>query len=110
MHPVTAHGFNLGLSGQEILANEVIEALNHGIDIGDARLLKRFETKHMRTIRPMYYGTNEIVKLFTNDRAPAKVLRKIALRLANNFPPIKRIIRNKLTESQNRRTILPPFF
>ncbi len=110
MHPVTAHGFNLGLSGQEILANEVIEAVNHGIDIGDARLLKRFETKHMRTSRPMYHGTNEIVKLFTNDRAPAKVLRKITLRLANNFPPIKRVIRNKLTESQNRRTILPPFF
>ena len=42
MHPVTAHGFNLGLSGQEILAQEVIKAIDKATDIGDSRLLKRF--------------------------------------------------------------------
>jgi ubiquinone biosynthesis UbiH/UbiF/VisC/COQ6 family hydroxylase len=110
MHPVTAHGFNLGLSGQEILAKEVIEATKRGTDIGNSNLLKRFESRHMRTTRPIYYGTNEIVRMFTDDRAPAKMIRTLTLRLANNFPPIKHIIRNKLTESQSRRSMLPPFF
>ncbi len=109
MHPVTAHGFNLGLSGQEILAKEIINALDKGTDIGDSRLLKRFEVRHMLDTRPMYHGTNEIVKMFTDDRPPAKLLRKLTLRLANNFPPIKHVIRNKLTESQSGSSFLPPF-
>lgn len=102
MHPVTAHGFNLGLSGQQILASEVINAVNQGSDIGARERLQRFETRHMRMTRPMYHGTNSLVKFFTDDRAPAKIARKIALRLANNFPPIKHAIRNKLTYSQTR--------
>ena len=110
MHPVTAHGFNLGLSGQEILAKEVIKAADEGTDIGDSRLLKRFETMHMRTTRPIYHGTNGIVRMFTDDRVPAKVIRNLTLRIANNFPPIKQVIRHKLTESRNRNSISSPLF
>ncbi len=110
MHPVTAHGYNLGLSGADILATEIRAAIHAGTDIGDIKLLKRYERKHMRNTRPIYHGTNEIVKFFTDDRLPAKVARKAALRLVNHIPPIKRVIRNKLTESSNRTSILPPFF
>lgn len=98
MHPVTAHGYNLGLSGQEILAKEIINAVTQQNDIGATTLLRRYERKHMRATRPMYHGTNEIVKFFTDDRAPAKLARSIALRIANRMPPIKRVIQNKLTE------------
>lgn len=101
MHPVTAHGYNLGLSGQEILAKEIIDAAAQGRDIGATSLLQKYQNKHMRTTRPMFHGTNEIVKFFTDDRAPAKLARSIALRLANRIPPIKRVIRNKLTEISN---------
>lgn len=101
MHPVTAHGYNLGLSGQEILATEIINAAAQQRDIGATLLLQRYQNKHMRTTRPMFHGTNEIVKFFTDDRAPAKLARSIALRLANRIPPIKRVIQNKLTEISN---------
>ncbi len=99
MHPVTAHGFNLGLSGQAILAEGIRKAVNQGTDIGAPDLLKAFEFRHMQNTRPMYHGTNGIVKLFTDDRPGARVARKLVLRLANNFPPIKYAIRRKLTES-----------
>jgi 2-polyprenyl-6-methoxyphenol hydroxylase-like FAD-dependent oxidoreductase len=52
----------------------------------------------MRVTKPMYWGTNGIVGLFTDERPPAKALRNLALRVANNLPPIKRIIKNRLTE------------
>ncbi len=97
MHPVTAHGYNLGLSGQEILATEIINATAQQEDIGATRLLEKYERRHMRTSKPMFHGTNEIVKFFTDDRKPAKLARKLALRLANRIPPIKRVIRNQLT-------------
>ena len=106
MHPVTAHGYNLGLSGQEILANEVLDAVARQRDIGATPLLERYQRRHMRTTRPMFHGTNEVVKLFTDDRLPARLARTVALRLADGFPPIKRVIRNKLTETRNRAGLL----
>jgi len=109
MHPVTAHGYNLGLGGQEILAKEIIKAVAEQRDIGAAALLERYNRKHMLTTMPMFHGTNEIVKFFTDDRAPAKLARSVALRLANRFPPIKRAIQNKLTEASGS-SLLPPSF
>jgi ubiquinone biosynthesis UbiH/UbiF/VisC/COQ6 family hydroxylase len=98
MHPVTAHGFNLGLRGQATLASLLKKAIARGEDFGSLQVLQRYETKHMRATRPMYWGTNGIVGLFTNDKAPARAVRSLLLRIANNFPPIKHVIRNKLTE------------
>jgi ubiquinone biosynthesis UbiH/UbiF/VisC/COQ6 family hydroxylase len=98
MHPVTAHGFNLGLRGQATLASQIKKALTLGRDFGAKEVLQRYETKHMRVTRPMYWGTNGIVGLFTNDKPPAKAFRRILLRLANNFPPVKHVIKSRLTE------------
>lgn len=98
MHPVTAHGFNLGLRSQQTLASEVITALDKGLDIGSTALLERYQRKHMLATRPMYHGTNLVVGLFTNDSFGAKVARKMTMRLANNLAPLKQAITAKLTE------------
>ena len=97
MHPVTAHGFNLGLSSAEILAKEITSATHQGKDFAAIGVLERYQRRHMRTTKPMYHGTNEIVKLFTDDRAPTKFVRRLALHVVNNLPPVKWAIQNKLT-------------
>ena len=96
MHPVTAHGYNLGLSGQDILAKEIITAAAQGRDIGATSLLERYQRQHMKATKPMFHGTNEIVKFFTDDRVLAKLARHVALRLANRIPLVKQIITSKL--------------
>jgi 2-polyprenyl-6-methoxyphenol hydroxylase-like FAD-dependent oxidoreductase len=101
MHPVTAHGFNLGLRGQDTLAEEITRASSKGKDIGTMDVLKRYESKHMRVSRPLYFGTNAMVSMFTNDVFPARVLRKLVLRVANNIGPVKSMITNRLTEMEN---------
>ncbi|WP_428635017.1 5-demethoxyubiquinol-8 5-hydroxylase UbiM [Sedimenticola sp.] len=98
MHPVTAHGFNLGLRGQDTLFREIKAAQLEGRDIGDLAVLEKYQEKHMRVTWPLYTGTNEIVSLYTNDSVPAKILRGLVLRLSNNFPPVKQMISKKLTE------------
>lgn len=103
MHPVTAHGYNLGLSGQKILADEISRATDRNQDIGSASLLKRYHDQHARVTRPMFHGTNQIVRFFTDDRAPAKMARKIALRVANRLPPIQRYIKNRLLQVSPQR-------
>ena len=103
MHPVTAHGFNLGLRGQDVLANLVQGALAHGQDIGSESLLKLYQKKHINLTRLMFFGTNGIVALFTNDAPVIKQVRRFVLKFAENFPPIKYIISHHLTEAKENK-------
>lgn len=97
MHPVTAHGFNLGLASADLLAKLVLEAEQRGQDIGAKSLLEKYSTKHMLHAHPIYHGTNMLLKLFTNETAPAKLLRGLVLRASNNFPLLKKLITKQLT-------------
>lgn len=98
MHPVTAHGYNLGLSGAAILAAEIRAAKMRGDDIGAMAGLLAYERKHRRKVLPLYHGTNAIVRLFTTTTGPAKLLRAAALRLGNVLTPAKKLIEKQLTE------------
>ena len=105
MHPVTAHGFNLGLRGQDILASAIAKALKSGLDIGSDAVLREFESKQIHLSRLMYFGTNGVVSLFTNDDAKAKQIRKLVLKFADRFPPVKSLITKHLTESKKSNLI-----
>ncbi len=100
MHPVTAHGWNLGLSGAAILAAEIRAARSRGEDIGAIGALAEYERQHRRKVLPLYHGTNALVRLFTDDSGPARLMRSAALRLGNVLTPVKRQIEKQLTEMQ----------
>ena len=97
MHPVTAHGFNLGLMSADTLAKLVLDANNQTKDIGADNLLRHYDHKHQRHTRPLYHGTNAMVTLFTEDKQPVRIVRDVALRLSNHLPPVKRWIAGQLT-------------
>ncbi|MCP4008434.1 MAG: 5-demethoxyubiquinol-8 5-hydroxylase UbiM, partial [Proteobacteria bacterium] len=46
MHPVTAHGWNLGLRSQATLSQLVLRAHERGRDIATVDILRRYETLH----------------------------------------------------------------
>lgn len=100
MHPVTAHGFNLGLRGSQTLATVIEEALSNKLDFTSVEILSKYNQKHQRFTRPLYYGTNLLVDLYNSERLTAKVLRRLALRFGNNFWPVKKLIMGQLTEVQ----------
>lgn len=100
MHPVTAHGFNLGLRGSKTLATVIEEALSNKLDFASVEVLSKYNQKHQRSTRPLYYGTNLLVDLYNSERLTAKVLRRLALRFGNNFWPVKKLIMGQLTEVQ----------
>ena len=100
MHPVTAHGFNLGLRGSKTLATVIEEALSNKLDFASVEILSKYNQKHQRSTRPLYYGTNLLVDLYNSERLTAKVLRRLALRFGNNFWPVKKFIMGQLTEVQ----------
>jgi ubiquinone biosynthesis UbiH/UbiF/VisC/COQ6 family hydroxylase len=97
MHPVTAHGFNLGLLGAARLANLIDSAALSGEDVGSPRLLASYERAHRRATVPLYLATNAIAALYTDERLPVRVLRDALVRLGNGIPPFKRAIAASLT-------------
>jgi ubiquinone biosynthesis UbiH/UbiF/VisC/COQ6 family hydroxylase len=102
MHPVTAHGFNIGIKGQYILAKEIKKALNLGQDIASLQLLNKYNLQHVKDTKPLYYATNAIVSLFTTNNSVTKILRNVTLKVANNnFLPFKNIIIQHLLKKQN---------
>lgn len=97
MHPVTAHGYNLGMESVAILGKLLIQAAQKGEDIANPRLLARYHVTHSTKTKAMYHGTNAIVKLYTDERPPARFVRRAGLRLSNSFAPVKRLITAQLT-------------
>nr|WP_312230534.1 5-demethoxyubiquinol-8 5-hydroxylase UbiM [Pseudomonas sp.] len=98
MHPVTAHGFNLGLQSQKRLADSLLDALHNGQDIGAPAVLQRYARAQQRASWPLYQATSLLVRLYTDDRTPTRLLRNAGLRLAQNLPPFKAALARHLTQ------------
>lgn len=81
-HPVTAHGFNFGLLSAWRLAGLV----GHAADPGLSRLLRRYAVQHRLATMPLYEGTRQLVKLYTDDRLIARPLRAGILRIGAMAP------------------------
>lgn len=98
MHPVTAHGFNFGLYGVEVL----VHALQR--HRGDhARALAAYAAEHRRTTWPIYQGTNAVVSLFTDERPLVRVLRPAVLALAGQAPGVRTLVRGLITRQLTGR-------
>jgi ubiquinone biosynthesis UbiH/UbiF/VisC/COQ6 family hydroxylase len=97
MHPVTAHGYNLGMGGAARLASEIRKALALGIDIGDFTVLEAYDRAHRRASAFLYYGTNAMVSVYTDNRPGMLALRALGLRVASRLPPFRKYVTGQLT-------------
>ncbi len=104
MHPVTAHGFNLGLEGQDTLAKLILrdQARTAGwgnADPGASTLLRAYDAAHRRASRPLYLATNAIVRLYTDDSPPARWVRGALLQIASRAPLLSARLSRALMQS-----------
>jgi ubiquinone biosynthesis UbiH/UbiF/VisC/COQ6 family hydroxylase len=98
MHPVTAHGYNLGLRSADTLAKQLLKAKQQGKNIGSLSVLQGYEWRHQLLAKPLYESTNMIVRLYTDDRPLAKLARTAAIRVGNNIAPFKKLVTHRLTQ------------
>jgi len=96
MHPVTAHGYNLGLYSVEALAAKLAAARDAGRDPGSVEVLGRYAREHRRVSLPIYHGTNAIVRLFTRDHGPALAARRAVLAASQRLPLFGRLVRSAI--------------
>ncbi|MEX8493410.1 FAD-dependent monooxygenase [Sphaerotilus sp.] len=100
MHPVTAHGFNLGLYSAETLARHLKARAGGGVpNPADPVALAAYDREHRDTARWIFHGTNAIVRLFTDDRPAARLVRQATLHLAERLPPVKALIVRQLVDA-----------
>jgi ubiquinone biosynthesis UbiH/UbiF/VisC/COQ6 family hydroxylase len=114
MHPVTAHGWNLGLHGAEALVRELEAGRRAGRELGDPAALQAFEHAHRRRTWPLYEGTNALVSLFTDDRPAARVVRRLVVKSSESLPLFSDlaksfIIRQLVDDGDGATAHSPPF-
>lgn len=89
MHPVTAHGFNIGLSGQKQLAHKILTACRARRDIADPDMLGRYENRLRLSAAPLYHATNMLVGLYSSEHPAARLARHAGLRFAQHLPFVR---------------------
>jgi len=97
MHPVTAHGFNLGLRSIDTLARLLRQAHQRGQDIAHPTLLQRYQREHQAASRGLYLATHAVATLYTREETPARLLRQAMVGLGERFTPFKRAVAASLT-------------
>ena len=92
IHPLAGQGVNLGLADVASLMDVVVEALNNEKDIGDLKVLRRYERWRRAENRSMLLAMDGLKRLFGSELPIVKDLRGLGLDITNNITPLKNLI------------------
>ena len=92
IHPLAGQGVNLGLADVASLITVVVDALNAKKDIGDFKVLRRYERWRRADNRSMLVAMDGLKRLFGSELSVVKDLRSFGLNLTNKITPLKNIL------------------
>jgi ubiquinone biosynthesis UbiH/UbiF/VisC/COQ6 family hydroxylase len=93
VHPLAGHGMNLGFGDVAALMKLLPEAqsgLDGRADLGDARLLARYQRSRREEVLLMQLTTDTLARLFGSDLEPLRFARSLGMNLLNRLPMLKR--------------------
>jgi ubiquinone biosynthesis UbiH/UbiF/VisC/COQ6 family hydroxylase len=90
VHPLSGQGVNLGLRD----VRELTQVLNQrgALDVGDIRLLSRYEKARQEDILSMQLTTDTLKHLFINDNPLLRTLRNLGMDVTNKIVPLKKML------------------
>lgn len=91
MHPVAGQGFNLGLRDVAALAEVMADAVRLGLDPGSPGVLRDYQRRRRFDSMSLMASTDGLVRLFSNDIAPLRIVRDLGLGIVDRIPSVKRI-------------------
>ena len=92
VHPIAGQGLNMGMRDVAALTESIVDAYRLGLDIGDDRVLARYERWRRFDNVFMAATTDVLNQLFSNDFGPMRLARDLGLAAINRFPPAKRFL------------------
>jgi 2-octaprenyl-6-methoxyphenol hydroxylase len=91
IHPIAGQGLNLGFRDAMALADLLIEASEHGADLGAPELLRRYQRRRRPDNLLMLAATDALDRLFSNDNQLLRLARDIGIAAVHRAPPLKRL-------------------
>lgn len=89
INPLAGQGVNIGLLDAAALAEVLLEAGKQGLDLGDLRVLRRYEKMRRNENLKMMTVMDVFYRVFSNQVLPVKFLRNLGLGLAERISPAK---------------------
>jgi len=105
-HPVAGQGLNLGIRDAAALAQVLSEAYSRGEDIGDLRVLRRYERWRQRENLAILGFTDFLDRMFSNDWWPVVKVRRLGLWGLRHVRPLKVLALKFMTGFWGRRPSL----
>ncbi|MEW6729487.1 MAG: UbiH/UbiF/VisC/COQ6 family ubiquinone biosynthesis hydroxylase [Pseudomonadota bacterium] len=97
IHPLAGQGVNLGFMDVAALAEVLTKARNANEDIGALHVLQRYERWRRGENLLMQSAMDIFHHAFKPARGPLPWLRGLALRVANDLPPLRRLLIRRAT-------------
>lgn len=85
IHPIAGQGLNLGFRDLDVLSDLITRAYKGRKDIGNHDLLQSYQRKRRPDNMAMVAVTDALVKLFSNDLPPARILRRAGLKAVSRL-------------------------
>lgn len=104
IHPLAGQGVNLGLADVDSLITVIVDALNDKKDIGDFKVLRRYERWRRADNRSMLVAMDSLKRLFGSELSVVKDLRSFGLSLTNKLTPLKNLIMQQAMGINSRAT------
>lgn len=90
MHPVAGQGFNLTVRDIGVLGDLIEMRFKTDGDIGADELLQRYDAGRQLDHFTFMTATDVLVKLFSNNVLPLRLIRRFGLALIEKIPPAKK--------------------
>lgn len=89
IHPLAGQGMNLGLMDVAALAELISEALAHGQDIAEPRLLRRYERWRKAEAQTLIVTMEAFKRVFSNAQPLLKLVRAVGMSGVDQLPWLK---------------------
>lgn len=95
IHPIAGQGLNLGFRDLGELSDLIAKAAEKGEDIGGKALLEIYQRRRRPDNMAMVAVTDGLVRLFSNDLPPVRVLRRAGLRAVSKIGVAKQFFMHR---------------
>ncbi|MBL4585103.1 MAG: FAD-dependent monooxygenase [Pseudomonadales bacterium] len=90
IHPLAGQGVNIGMQDVAMLAEQLLKAQDANEPLGSINVLKIYEKKRIQENRKMICAMEFFYRTFSNDSAPAALIRTLGLGIAERAGPLKK--------------------
>ncbi len=89
LHPVAGQGLNMALRDVVVLVRVLVEAARRALPLGQFQVLQRYLTERGPDQFSTIQFSDKLTRLFSNDRAPVRLIRNAGLALFDVLPGAK---------------------